>query len=97
MRSQSWVDSGDEYNKFLMDLERLPGVRRKSVSTVFGALKGRVPYTTIVEVVFDNREAMEAALMSEAGQEAGQNLINFGGSGAYTLYMDVMEENYEAD
>ncbi len=81
----------NQYNAFLMKLEELPGLRRKAVSNVFGALGGLMPYSHIVEVTFDSREALRAALTSPAGVEAGQLLLRFAGADAIALYVDTME------
>lgn len=83
------------YNDFLMKLDDLPGLRRKAVSDVYGAMGGPAPYTTIVEATFDTREAMEAALLSESGVAAGQALLGLAGRDAITLYAHTLEEDYE--
>ena len=93
-RSESYYDS---YNHFLIKLDQLPGLRRKSVSSVYGALGGKIPFDTIVEAYFDDQPALEAALTSEAGAEAGRLLIQFAGPDALALYADVLEESYDAD
>ena len=93
-RSESYYDS---YNRFLIKLDQLPGLRRKSVSGVYGAMGGRMPFETIVEAYFDDQPALEAALTSEPGVEAGRLLIEFAGPDALALYADVLEESYDAD
>lgn len=85
----------EAYNDFLMLLEALPGLRRKAVSDVYGAMGGPAPYTTIIEATFDSRQAMEAALLSESGVAAGQALLGLAGPDAVTLYAHTLEENYE--
>jgi hypothetical protein len=82
------------YNDFLMKLEALPGLRRKSVSTVFGAMGGKLPYSTVVEAAFDSREALQTALTSEVGIEAGRLLLSFGGPDVTALYVDTLEEAF---
>lgn len=82
------------YNNFLMKLDELPGLRRKAVSDVYGAMGGPAPYTTIVEAYFDSRQAMEAALTSDNGVEAGRALLGFAGRDAVTLYANTLEESY---
>lgn len=84
----------ENYNEFLMKLEELPGLRRKAVSTVYGATGGAVPFSHIIEVYFDSREAMEAALTSPAGVEAGRILRQFAGPDAVNLFADTFEESY---
>ena len=38
-RSEAYYES---YNRFLMKIDELPGLRRKSVSSVYGAMGGRM-------------------------------------------------------
>ncbi len=85
------------YNDFLMKLERLPGLRRKAVSTVYAGPGGRMPFGAVVEACFESRAALEAALTSPAGVEAGQALLSFAGPDAVILFADVMEESFDSD
>ena len=84
----------EQYNEFLIALDRLPGVRRKSVSNVYAAPGGLPHYRDVVEILFDDRAALEAALTSPAGVDAGNRLVRFAGSDAITLFAEVMEEDY---
>jgi len=93
-RSEAYYES---YNRFLMKIDELPGLRRKSVSSVYGAMGGEIPFDTIVEAYFDDQAALQAALTSEAGAEAGRLLIQFAGPNALALYADLLEESYDAD
>jgi len=83
----------ERYNDFLMKFEALPGLRRKAVSNVWGAPGGVMPFGVIIEGYFDSREALREALTSEAGVEAGNLLLEFGGADAATLFADVQEED----
>lgn len=90
---QGVTGDGEAYNDFLMKLEALPGLRRKAVSDVYGSMRGPSPYATVVEATFDSREAMEAALVSATGVEAGHALLSFAGQDAIVLYADTLEES----
>jgi hypothetical protein len=90
------ADADARYNDFLMKLEAMPGVRRKTVSTVYGARDGKIPYTAVVEVTFESRAALEAGLTSEAGIAAGRLLAAFAGPDALVLYADTLEEAFDA-
>lgn len=90
------LDRHEAYNRFLMLLETLPGTRRKSVSTVFAGPGGLLPFQTVVEVYFDDRQALLAALASPQGMETGQELIASFGPDAVILYADAMEEDAAA-
>lgn len=86
--------TSESYNDFLMKLDALPGLRRKAVSDVFGSMSPSTPYTTIIEAVFDSRQAMEQALTSPEGAAAGRALQRFAGPDAVTLYAHSLEESY---
>ncbi|GAB4472527.1 MAG: hypothetical protein Kow00124_10660 [Anaerolineae bacterium] len=85
------------YNNFLIALDALPGLRRKSVGHVFGGLAGHMPYSLVIEAYFDSRAALEQALLSPAGVTAGQSLLRLTGPNALALYADVLEEYYEPE
>ena len=87
----------DDYNKFLILLDDLPGVRRKAVSNVYAGPGGPAPFEAIVELYFDDREALRTALTSEVGVEAGNKLLDFAGPDAVTLFADVLEEEFESE
>lgn len=87
----------DGYNQFMVLIDQLPGLRRKEVGTMFGGMQGRMPYGQILEASFDSRAALQEALTSEAGIEAGKTLISFAGTDAIALYADVLEESYPVD
>ena len=84
------------YNHFLILLDRLPGMRRKAVDTVYAGPGGPAPFGAVVEVVFDSPEALQTALISPAGVEAGQYLLEFAGADAITLFAESLEEGYPA-
>ncbi len=75
----SWVGFEQGWQKFLGLAEQMPGLRKEVVSdvdeTVFGPPD--LNCRKIHELYFDSRQALEAALNSEAGQEAGQWLHSF--------------------
>lgn len=84
----------EKYNDFLMSLDALPRVRRKAVSSVYGAPNGLMHYRDIIEVYFTSRTDLEAALTSEPGIQAGTLLARFAGPSVVTLFAEVMEEDY---
>lgn len=94
LRAGVMISAGEAYNDFLMKLEALPGLRRKAVSDVYGSMSGPAPYTTLIEATFDSREALERALTSEPGVEAGHALLRFAGRDAVVLYASTLEEAY---
>ena len=90
-RSETWYE---QYNDFLMKLEELPGLRKKAVSSVFGAMGGAMPYSTIIEAYFDDQAALQTALTSQPGGEAGRLLLEFAGPQPTALYVDTLEEPF---
>jgi uncharacterized protein (TIGR02118 family) len=74
------------WQAFLGMVEQMPGLRRESVSLIasmiFGDSKSR-PFK-IHELCFDDLSALQAALASDAGQQAGEWLHRFT-EGNFTL------------
>ncbi len=68
------------WQAFLLMAEQMPGLRRETVSLTESALyaKGQAPFK-IHEFYFDDRAALDAALASEPGQQAGEWLHQFTG------------------
>jgi uncharacterized protein (TIGR02118 family) len=89
-------DYDQGYNDFLMKIEHLPGMLRKAVSQVYAGPGGFAPYHGVVEVYFEDPAALQAALSSPEGVDAGNALIAFAGPDSITLFADVLEENYPA-
>jgi hypothetical protein len=88
------AERDERYNDFLMKLETLPGIRRKAVNVVYSGPGGVTPYRVVVEALFDDRAALEAALTSQEGVEAGQLLLDFAGPDAEILFANAMEESF---
>jgi hypothetical protein len=81
----------ENYNDFLMNLEKLPGAQRKAVNEVFGGPGGK-KYSSVIEVDFEDRQAIKAALTSPLGVETGKQLLGFAGPNVVILFVDVLEE-----
>lgn len=96
LRQTNAHDAGydQQYNDFLIKLDRLPGMRRKAVCSVYSGPGGATPFHAVVEAYFEDPAALQAALISPAGVEAGQALLTFAGADAITLFSEVMEESY---
>jgi uncharacterized protein (TIGR02118 family) len=89
-------DSSDRfensYNDLLALVERMPSIKRRQVISVLGSPMGESPYYRILEVYFEDRQVMEDALLSPAGQEAGGQLMTFPQGSFETIFADVYEE-----
>lgn len=82
------------YNDLLALIERMPHIARRQVVSVLGSPVGQPPFYRILEIYFDSIEAMEAALRSPAGQEAGAELGRRFRAGSYrAFYAEVFEES----
>src|SRR5579859_1183195 len=62
------------YNHTLALLEQMPNIRRRQACIVFGSPSGPALYYRILEFYFENRAAMDEAMLSEAGTAAGRAL-----------------------
>lgn len=82
----------NRYADFLALVERIPDIERRQVASVLGSADGRAPYYRILELYFASQEAMRAALLTAAGQEAGRELSRFARQSYDTLLADVYEE-----
>ncbi|MDX1992172.1 MAG: EthD family reductase [bacterium] len=82
----------NSYNDLLALVERMPNVQRRQVINVVGSATGASPYYRILEVYFEDRRVMEAALLSKQGQEAGGQLMTFPAGTFETIFAEVYEE-----
>jgi uncharacterized protein (TIGR02118 family) len=80
------------YRRNLDLLKKMPGVQRIQESNVIGGPAGETAYHRIVEVFFENFDALDAALTSPEGVAAGKDLMAFGGSDVELLFVEVIEE-----
>lgn len=79
--------------EFVPRAERMPGLRRVAVSRVVGGLDGASAELYLVhELYFDDRPALERAMASEAGQEAGRTLVALGGERVQLLFAEHQED-----
>jgi uncharacterized protein (TIGR02118 family) len=80
------------YVKNLALMEQLPGIRRRQANVVLGNPAGRSPYARMLELYFDDFEALDQALTSPQGRAAGQDLLTFMGKDAELIFSEVYEE-----
>jgi uncharacterized protein (TIGR02118 family) len=81
----------DVYNDFLALCERMSGVKRRQVCHVFGSPTGEPGFYRLLELYFEDNAAMDAALRSRAGQEAGGELARFGQGKCDLSFAEVYE------
>lgn len=82
----------DSYNNFLALVERMPDIRRRQVNSVLGSPMGTPRLYRILEVYFDSYDALDRALKSPQGQEAGAELRTFPPGQVELLFAEVYEE-----
>lgn len=79
--------------EFVARAERMPGIRRVSVSRVVGGPGGPVDIHLMHELYFDDLKALHDALASAQGQEAGKALIAFAGENVSIYFAQHLEED----
>ncbi len=77
---------------FVPRAERMPGLRRVILSRVVGGPAGSVDVHLVHEFVFDNPEAVQAAMVSPEGQAAGRALMGFAASRVTLCFAEHLEE-----
>jgi len=82
----------DRYADNLGLLERMPNIRRRQANMVLGGPLGRSPYYRLLEFYFDDYAALDAALTSPQGVEAGKDLMAYAGHLVELLFVDVFED-----
>jgi len=80
------------YNNNLALLEQLPGITRRQANMVLGSPLGKSPYYRILELYFDDFEALDAAMISTIGVQAGQQLMETVGHLVESIFVDVFED-----
>lgn len=80
------------YQDFLALVERMPHIMRRQVVHITGSPQGTPSFYRILELYFESAEKQQSALMSEIGQEAGQELSRLPQGAVQLLFADVYEE-----
>lgn len=71
---------------------RWPGVERTEVAWVRGAPGGGpAPYHLMAEITFADQQALDAALASDAGQEAARDFMSIAPPGSAMLVCDITD------
>lgn len=84
------------FTRNLALLKKLPGVRRTQVSDVLGGPAGESSYARIVELFFDDFEALDAALISPEGVAAGKNLMSFAANEVELLFVETTTDEAQS-
>jgi uncharacterized protein (TIGR02118 family) len=78
--------------EFVKRAEQMPGLRRVAVSRVVGGPGGGLNLHLVHELFFDDLQAIETALASQEGQEAGKALISLAGDNVSIYFAQHLEE-----
>lgn len=70
--------------------EKIPNVKRFSVSKLSALDSSPSPYYLVAELFFDSREALVAALSTAEGQAAAADVATFATGGATMLIADIV-------
>jgi hypothetical protein len=73
----------------------MPGLRRETTSWSAGVIYGGIDVELIHELYFDNQEALQAAMESLPGQEAGRLLQRITGGQMTLLFAHHLEDDLE--
>jgi uncharacterized protein (TIGR02118 family) len=78
--------------RFVAQAEKMPGLRRVSVSRVRGSLMEQTRIQLVHELFFDDETALRHALASSEGQTAGRALMGFAADNVTLLMAEHLEE-----
>ena len=69
--------------------QKLPGLRRYTISRDVAVIRGTEAYYLIAELDFDDRAALENAFQSPQGQAAAQDVPKFATGGSHSMVYDL--------
>lgn len=78
--------------EFVRLAEKMPGLRRVTVSRILGGPAGDAHLHLVHEFYFDDLGAVQSAMASEAGQQAGRALVALAGEHASLVFAEHLEE-----
>ena len=91
-KPENQIEFEDTYNDFFALVERMPNIQRRQVIDITGSPIGETKLFRILEIYFEDKAAMEEALRSKAGQEAGNELNRFAPGSFEMVFADLYEE-----
>jgi uncharacterized protein (TIGR02118 family) len=84
---QNWSE------RFVPSAEKMPGLKRVSVSRVYGGPAGDVNLHLVHEFFFENAQSLRDAMASPEGQSAGQELLAFAADYVKICFAEHLEED----
>ena len=79
-------------HEFVPQAEKMPGLRRVSVSRIHKPITPGATIHLIHELYFDDVEALDAAMKSQVGQQAGRILMDFAGEAVQVYFAEHKED-----
>jgi uncharacterized protein (TIGR02118 family) len=79
-------------HEFVGLAEKMPGLRRATVSRIEGGPAGPLPYHLIHEFYFDDKDALLAAMTSPEGIAAARCLMDIAAKDVTLMFSEHMEE-----
>lgn len=77
---------------FVATAERMPGIVRVAVTRVYGSPTGESKLHMVHEFFFKDSQSLQAAILSEEGQRAGQALLSFASGLVTIVFAEHLEE-----
>ena len=90
-----WLQFEQDWPEFLSRAESMPGLVRESTSPIHNLIHGNLPVAMIHELYFEDRQALQAALESPQGREAGQVLQSITKGKVTLLFADHLEDELQ--
>jgi uncharacterized protein (TIGR02118 family) len=78
--------------RFVPKVEKMPGIKRVSVTRVYGGPAGEVDLHLIHEFFFEDAKSLHQAMVSPEGQEAGQEVLSFAADFVTICFGEHLEE-----
>jgi uncharacterized protein (TIGR02118 family) len=78
--------------EFVRKAERMPGLRRVSVSRIQETLTGEIGLHLVHEFFFDDAQTLREAMASPEGQTAGKALMAFAADHVTLCFAEHLEE-----
>jgi uncharacterized protein (TIGR02118 family) len=78
--------------RFVSKAEKMPDLKRVSVTRIYGGPAGEVDIHLIHEFFFEDVQSVRQAMLSPEGQEAGQELLSFANDYVTICFGEHLEE-----
>ena len=90
-----WAAFDEQFPEFLHRAEQMPGLLKEAISQVERPLYGSLGFTRVYELFFETNQAIQEAMASPVGQEAGR-LLQAMTQGKMVLFLaDHQEDDLE--